>query len=173
LRAIGYGAGTRVLSDRPNVLSVALGDPLVDTVEALTVLETNLDDVTGELLSYVITGALAAGALDAWATPAVMKKGRPAHVLHVLARSRDADRLQELIFAETGTLGVRRVPITRTAVPRGFETVEVDGVPIRIKHGPYGAKPEHDDVADAAAKLGLPLRVVAERAMRHSSEGPI
>lgn len=169
LRATGYGAGTRRLPDRPNVVMVTLGERPADADEAVTVLETNLDDVTGELLGYVLARLLDAGALDAWATPAVMKKGRPAHVLHVLTRPQDADRLQETVFAETGTLGIRRVGTTRTVAPRGFETVEVGGVPIRVKHGPHGAKPEHDDLAAAAEKLGLPLRAVAERAMRRST----
>jgi uncharacterized protein (TIGR00299 family) protein len=191
----GYGAGTRVLPDRPNLVAVSLGarptpvsaqsaqsagsaEPAVvpespvspvspespESAEPVVVLETNLDDVTGELLGHVIARALAAGALDAWATPAVMKKGRPAQVLHVLARPADADPLQHLVFAETGTLGVRRTPTTRTALPRHVETVHVDGVPVRVKHGPHGAKPEHDDLVAAADQLGLPLRVVADRA---------
>jgi uncharacterized protein (TIGR00299 family) protein len=164
----GYGAGSRRLPDRPNVAAVTLGDPAPGPPAAQTVvvLETNLDDVTGEVLAHTIADALEAGALDAWATPAVMKKGRPAHVLHVLAEPHTADRLEHLVLAETGSLGIRRSPAARTALPRHATTVEVDGCPIRIKHGPHGAKPEHDDVAAAAARLGLPLRVVAERARR-------
>ncbi len=85
LCATGYGAGTRRLPDRPNVVSVSLGAPLPSAPdEDVVVLETNLDDVTGELLGHVITRAMDAGALDAWTTPAVMKKGRPAQILHVL-----------------------------------------------------------------------------------------
>ncbi len=160
----GYGAGTRTLPDRPNVVGVTLGSRQSIT-EPVTVLETNLDDVTGETLGYVITRALHAGALDAWATPAVMKKGRPANVLHVLTRPEDADRLLSLILAETGTLGVRHTTTNRIAAPRRSETVEVDGVPIRVKHGVHGAKAEHDDLVAAADGLNLPLRVVAERAV--------
>jgi uncharacterized protein (TIGR00299 family) protein len=197
----GYGAGTRQLPDRPNVVSVSLGTPAavgtqipavetasvetadvetaaVETadveaaaveaadVETADVLETNLDDVTGETLGYVIARALDAGALDAWITPAVMKKGRPAHVLHVLTRPDRTTSLQQLIFAETGTLGIRRTALTRSALPRRVSTVDLDGTAIRIKHGPHGAKPEHDDLAAAAARLGVPLRAVAERAAR-------
>jgi uncharacterized protein (TIGR00299 family) protein len=169
LGATGYGSGTRTLPDRPNVVAVTLGDRPSRGEEALTVLETNLDDVTGETIGYLIARALEAGALDAWAVPAMMKKGRPAHVLHVLGRPDMADRLQELIFAETGTLGVRRTGVARTALPRRFETVDVGGAPVRIKHGPYGSKPEHDDLVAAAGLLSLPLRTVAERAMRRSA----
>jgi uncharacterized protein (TIGR00299 family) protein len=169
----GYGAGTRVLPDRPNVASVTLGTgAAAETAEALDVLETNLDDVTGETLGHVITRALAAGALDCWVTPATMKKGRPAHVLHVLARGQDTPALQRLIFAETGTLGIRRAPVSRTALPRETTVIDLDGVTVRVKHGPYGAKPEHDDLAAAAAALGLPLRAVAEQVARALARPP-
>ncbi|KOG74518.1 hypothetical protein ADK77_05315 [Streptomyces antibioticus] len=172
LDATGYGSGTRRLPDRPNVVSVSLGSPLPSAPdEDVVVLETNLDDVTGELLGHVITRALDAGALDAWTTPAVMKKGRPAQVLHVLTSPHQERRLRDLLLSETGALGIRRVGATRTTLPRAFETVEVDGHPIRVKHGPYAAKPEHDDVVAAAAALGLSLRAVAVRALRLSRAG--
>jgi pyridinium-3,5-bisthiocarboxylic acid mononucleotide nickel chelatase len=170
LARTGYGAGSRQLPDRPNVASVTLGTdppaPVVTGTETVEVLATNLDDVTGETLAYVITRALAAGALDAWITPAVMKKGRPAHVLHVLARPEDSPALQQLVFAETGTLGIRRSTVSRTPLPRRSTSIDLDGVPIRVKHGPYGAKPEYEDLAAAAASTGLPLRTVAERVAR-------
>ncbi|MFE5581283.1 nickel pincer cofactor biosynthesis protein LarC [Kitasatospora sp. NPDC056531] len=168
----GYGAGTRVLADRPNVVAVTLGRPLTPTgadhtaVEAVVTLETNLDDVTGEVLAHVIARALEEGALDAWTTPAVMKKGRPAQVLHVLARPEATERLRELMLAETGTLGVRQSVQTRVAVHRTMRSVEIDGVPVRVKQGPFGSKAEHDDAATASRLTGLPLRVVAERARR-------
>ncbi|MEV7817248.1 nickel pincer cofactor biosynthesis protein LarC [Streptomyces flaveolus] len=172
LDATGYGSGTRRLPDRPNVVSVSLGSPLPSAPdEDVVVLETNLDDVTGELLGYVITKALDAGALDAWTTPAMMKKGRPAQVLHVLTSPHQERRLRDLLLSETGALGIRRVGATRTTLPRAFETVDVDGHPIRVKHGPYAAKPEHDDVVAAAAALGLSLRAVAVRALRLSRAG--
>jgi pyridinium-3,5-bisthiocarboxylic acid mononucleotide nickel chelatase len=186
LARTGYGAGSRQLPDRPNVASVTLGTeppapapaaaapsaaaaPQASSAagaETLEVLATNLDDVTGETLGYVIARALAAGALDAWVTPAVMKKGRPAHVLHVLARPQDSPALEQLVFAETGTLGIRRSTVSRTPLPRRSTTIDVGGVPIRVKHGPYGAKPEYEDLAVAAASAGLPLRTVAERVAR-------
>jgi pyridinium-3,5-bisthiocarboxylic acid mononucleotide nickel chelatase len=130
------------------------------------VLETNIDDVTGEILGYVIGSALATGALDAWATPAVIKKGRPAYVLHVLSRPADAARLRRLIVAETGTLGVRTVIVERTAEERRFTEVSLRGHPVRLKHGPFGAKPEHDDLVAAARALGIPLRQAAAEALR-------
>lgn len=166
LARTGYGAGARQLPDRPNVASVTLGSPASAIgAETVDVLETNLDDVTGETLGYVLAQALAAGALDAWVTPAVMKKGRPGHVLHVLTRPEGTTALQQLIFAETRTLGVRRAVVGRAWLPRHVTTIDVDGVTIRIKQGPHGAKPEHDDLVAAAARLGVPLGVVLERAM--------
>jgi uncharacterized protein (DUF111 family) len=93
-----------------------------------------------------------------------MKKGRPAHVLHCLARAGEADAVQELMWRETGTLGIRRSDVSRTVLPRHTEVVDVRGEAVRVKHGPYRSKPEHDDVAAAAARLGLPLREVARLA---------
>ncbi len=172
--ATGYGAGTRVLTDRPNVVAVTLGRPLTPpdgdqaaedpAVETVVTLETNLDDVTGETLAHTVARVLDEGALDAWTTPAVMKKGRPAQILHVLARPESAERLRQLMLTETGTLGVRQSLQTRVAVPRRMRSIEVDGVPVRVKQGPFGAKAEHDDAAAAARLTGLPLRVVADRA---------
>lgn len=181
LARTGYGAGTRELPDRPNVVSVTLGTAApaagaasgpaagagsTPVAEALELLETNLDDVTGETLGYVIARALAAGALDAWVSPAVMKKGRPAHILHVLTRPADTAAMRQLVFAETGTLGIRCSAVDRTALPRHSMTIDLYGMPVRVKQGPNGAKPEHDDLASVASSLGLPLRAVGERAAR-------
>jgi uncharacterized protein (TIGR00299 family) protein len=161
LLATGYGAGTRTLPDRPNITVVHLGEPVDAGQHTLVVLETNLDDVTGEVLGHVVAELLAAGALDAWISPVTMKKGRPAHVLHVLAEPEHAARLGALVLAETGSLGLREYPVRRTALARETETVDVLGMPVRRKRGPHGAKPEHDDVVAAARELGLPARVVA------------
>jgi len=159
----GYGAGTRVLPDRPNVLQALIGTP-VGAVEGLVVLETNVDDITGEVLGQLLVTVLAAGATDAWITPAIMKKGRPGHVVHVLTRPEQAAALEQLLFAETGTLGLRRTAVQRAALDRTTTTVEVKGRQVRVKLGPWSAKPEHDDLVAAAQALGLPLHVVAAQA---------
>jgi len=143
--------------------AAAAAEPDAETLE---ILATNLDDVTVETLGYVISQALAAGALDAEVTPAVMKKGRPAHVLHVLVRPEDTPTLQQLVFAETGSLGIRRSTVSRTPLRRRSTTIDLDGVSIRVKHGPHGAKPDHEDLVTAAGVLGLPLRAVAGRVAR-------
>jgi uncharacterized protein (TIGR00299 family) protein len=164
LHATGYGAGTRVLPDRPNVAVAMLGRPVTEPGRQI-VLSTNLDDVTGEVLGHVIDRALAAGAADAWVTPAVMKKGRPAHVLHVLVPPELADRLQHLVLTETGSLGLRRAEVEKVALPRHFETVELHGHEVRMKHGPWGVKPEHDDLVRLAEATGRPLRELAREAV--------
>jgi uncharacterized protein (TIGR00299 family) protein len=164
LRRVGYGAGARELPDRPNALQVLAGAPVADRVEDLVLLETNVDDVTGEVLGHLLGRLLTAGAADAWLTPIVMKKSRPAHTVHVLVGDAGADECERIVLTETGSLGMRRHRVSRRALPRETLRVTVDGHPVRVKRGPHGVKPEHDDVAAAAGALGLPLRTVAERA---------
>ena len=166
VRAAGYGAGGRDDPARPNVLQALLGEPAYGAVETMVLLETTVDDVSGEVLGHVIERALAIGAADAWITPVTMKKSRPGHSVHVLVAPSLATEAETLLLRETGSLGLRRRPVDRVALPRHTTTVTVDGHPIRIKHGPWGAKPEHDDVAAAADALGRSAREVAEAARR-------
>ena len=111
-------------------------------------LETNLDDVTGEQLGYAVSAALDAGAFDAWVSPVTMKKGRPGHVLHVLT---DAAHLERSCATSstraTGTFGVRATPSERWPAARALDQVTVDGMTVRMKVGGGRAKPEFDDVA--------------------------
>lgn len=175
VRAVGHGAGGRDVPGRPNVLQALLGAPLASPageVAPMTVLETTVDDVPGETLGYLVERVLAAGAADAWITPVVMKKSRPGHVVTVLVAPEHAAACELLVLRETGSLGLRRSTVARLAVPRRFSTVHVDGRPIRVKHGPWGAKPEHDDVARAAAALDLPLPEVAARARSAGLDDP-
>jgi pyridinium-3,5-bisthiocarboxylic acid mononucleotide nickel chelatase len=164
LQGVGYGAGGRDPAGRANVLQALLGAD-AGRVEPMLLLETNVDDVTGEVLGHLVGRLLDAGAADAWLSPIVMKKGRPAHTVHVLVTPERAAGCERIVLAETGSLGLRRTPVDRAALPRHTTTVDVEGHPIRLKHGPWGVKPEHDDVAAAAAALGLPLREVARRAL--------
>ena len=163
-RAIGYGAGTKRFAEGPNVLPAIVGEAAGHTRSAV-VLETNVDDVTGELLAHTIDRLLATGASDAWVTPIVMKKGRPAHTVHVLAGADAADRLERTLLAETGSLGVRRTNIDKVAVEREVVTVEVLAHTVRVKRGPWGAKPEFADVARVSEALGMPLRIVSALAL--------
>ena len=166
----GYGAGTRDLVDRANVTQVIVGtstDTASQTderVERVTELSTNLDDVTGEVLGHAISQLVDAGALDAWVTPIVMKKGRPAHTLSVLATPTDAPSLVGVMMSTTGTLGVRSRQIERTVAARRIVTVSVDGHRIDVKVSDFRAKAEFDHALEAAEALGVPVTEVAARA---------
>jgi uncharacterized protein (DUF111 family) len=116
--------------------------------------------VTGEVLAHTIAALLAAGAHDAWASPTVMKKGRPAHTLHALVDPVHVERLAALLLAETGSLGVRATTGQRWPQRRTTATVDVGGYPVRVKVAGHRVKAEHDDAAAAAAALGRPLRDV-------------
>jgi uncharacterized protein (TIGR00299 family) protein len=169
--ASSYGAGTRELPGRPNVLQAFMGQSLdpddgapMSQVETLVELATNVDDVTGEVLAHAVDALLGDGALDAWVSPIVMKKGRPAHTLHVLGRPEDLSSLVRRIATETGSLGVRHQMVHRQVMPRSEITVELDGVRVRVKVGPHGVKAEFDDLASAAGRLGRPLADVKRSA---------
>ncbi len=169
--ASGYGAGARDVPGRPNVLPALLGEPAGDRgdaaggTETLIMVETTVDDVTGELLGDLPGLLLGAGALDAWITAVTGKKGRPAHVVTALCRPGQAGPVQARLLAETGSLGARRQAVQRQALPRQETEVTVQGHRIRVKIGPHRAKPEHDDVAAVALATGLPRRAVAEQAL--------
>ena len=166
ISSVGYGAGDRELQDRPNVTQVVIGQPeaALNAGQEVQLLETNVDDVTGEMLAYTTGALLQAGAHDAWITPVVMKKGRPAHVVSALVDPALAATLADVMLAETGSLGVRATTLQRW--PRAREQVEVhvDGLPVRLKVAPGRVKVEHDDAAAVAAASGRPLREVIELA---------
>lgn len=169
--SVGYGAGTSDIAGRPNVVQVVVGTPVIDvTVPAqgqpATVLEVNVDDVTGEVIAHTIAALLGAGAFDAWATPIVMKKGRPAHTVHALCDAATASAIGEVLLRETGSLGLRGTTLMRWPQRRDETTVQLQGHPIRVKLSAGRAKVEHDDAAVAAAELGLPLREVIAQAER-------
>ncbi|MCY3585771.1 MAG: nickel pincer cofactor biosynthesis protein LarC [Acidimicrobiaceae bacterium] len=177
----GFGAGTRELPGRPNVTGVLIGTVAgteqaasltaalagvqgAESTTELVELATNLDDVSGEVLGHAIDALLGAGALDAWAVPIVMKKGRPAYTLTALCRPEDVTLLADLAAQLTGTLGLRARTVVRTALERHTSTVDVDGHTIRVKHGPHRSKPEWEDVAAAAESLNRPPADIAREA---------
>ena len=176
----GWGAGTLAFADRPNVLRAVLGMPVAGPRgtedEGHVVLEANIDDMTGELTGHVLSLLMKSGALDAWAAPITMKKGRPGVVLSAIVAPRDALRLSELILRETTTLGVRRTLAERIERPRRM--IEVNTrfgvVPVKVAEGPFGPaqfKPEFDACASLADKHQVPVReVMAEALMRARSE---
>src|SRR6478735_981189 len=168
VRAAGFGAGTADLGDRPNLTRVVVGARADATGrvpgQPVVLLEANVDAVTGEALAFTIDSLLAAGAHDAWVTPIVMKKGRPAHTVSVLGDPSVAPELRAVLVRETGTMGVRGSTLQRWPQSRSFDEVTVDGQVIRVKVAGGRVKAEHDDAARAARTLGLPLREVTARA---------
>jgi uncharacterized protein (DUF111 family) len=175
IEATGFGAGTRDIDGRPNAVQVVVGTSLtagagpgrqvgVAPGQPVVLLEANLDDATGEVLAHAIAELLAAGAHDAWVTPIVMKKGRPAHIVSALADPALAEQVTTTLAAETGSLGVRATAVERWPRTRGVETVEVDGLPVRVKISPGRVKAEHDDAARVARLRRVPLREVLSTA---------
>jgi len=168
--AAGFGAGTRDLEGLPNLLQVVLGQTVPEESarpepgQPVTLLEVNVDDATGETLAHTIAALMDAGAHDAWLTPVLMKKGRPAHTVSVLTDPALADHVANVLVAETGSLGIRGETLERWPAARIQSQVEVDGVPVRVKVGAGRVKVEHDDAARAARRTGLPLREVVSRA---------
>ena len=175
VRAVGVGAGTRDVPGRPNVVRVVLGnrsDPSVrpDDPVAMSVLETNVDDMDPRVWPTVLASLLSAGAADAWLVPVVMKKGRPAHTLAVLTHADRRDALRHLIFELTSTIGVREVAVTRVALDRFWVPLPVTGGQVRLKVAHRGgevlhATPEFDDAAEVAAQRSVPVRRVLEEAV--------
>lgn len=138
-------------------------------------IEANIDDLDPRLWPHVIDRLLAAGAHDAWATPMLMKKGRPAFTLGVLCDPADVDGLQRLVFTETSTIGMRTFPVVKHALPRRFDSVEVGGASVAIKSASLdGAvvnrSVEWDDVIQAAAALGLSAKDVLAAAIARATD---
>lgn len=175
---VGYGAGTSTWPDRPNVLRMTLGEyataasgpSAAEAGASLWVLETNLDDCPGQLVARAIEAALEAGALDAWAAPAVMKKGRPAFLLSALVEEERREAVTRAFFEETTTLGVRRHAVARDVLERDVATVETPYGAVRVKVArsggrELGAHPEYDDCARLGNEKGVPVKEVMAAAM--------
>ncbi len=171
IELIGHGAGDRDTRDRPNVLRLLVGrpEPTADG-ERVLVLETEVDDAAPQLLGPLLEQLLAAGALDAYFTPVQMKKGRPGVLVTVVAEAGRREALEELLFRETTTLGVRRQEWERTVLERETASVETAYGAIRVKIGRrrgtvYNAWPEFDDCQRAAAERGVPVKEVLAAAL--------
>ena len=169
LAAQGFGAGTRELLDRANVLRVMLGEPLgqplADSPADVTLIETNVDDMNPQLVAPLIEALLAAGAVDAWATPILMKKGRPALTLSALAPPGAEDAVTLAFFEHSSTIGVRTSPRGRTVLERAQESVKTAYGTVTIKLSArqgrvLSATPEFEDCRRLAAAAKVPVRVV-------------
>lgn len=178
----GWGRGTQTFPERPNALRVVLGEPsgaggvLFPSAVGFAspthvVVETNLDDSTGETLGHTLQVLLASGALDAWASPVVMKKGRPGWTVHALCPQPLAAAVADVLLGETSAIGVRTVPALRTELSRSVMEINTPYGPVPVKlSGDAGsrfehAKPEFDVCQELARRSDVPLRWVVEAAL--------
>ena len=180
----GYGAGARNFESAANVVRVTVGEqvelrstwadssaPARAAVDEVAVMEANVDDMTPQVFGYVIDRLLEAGALEAFGTSAQMKKNRPGMLLTVLARPDDAERLSEVIFAETTTIGLRMRRESRRTLKRRFITITTEWGEVNIKIAELNGKvvnaaPEFDDCRKIAVKHKVALKRVMSEAMR-------
>ncbi|MGB6471893.1 MAG: LarC family nickel insertion protein, partial [Candidatus Acidiferrales bacterium] len=178
LRAIGYGAGSADNPEKANVLRLLIGDNaaaeqgeesgaagLGEWDAPIAAIETNLDDMSPQIFGYVVDRALAAGALDVYSMPIQMKKNRPATLLTILARPEDVDRLIDMVFRETTTLGVRVHESRRKVLAREIATLATPLGNVRMKISRMNgtilnAAPEYEDCRRIAAERGIPLKQV-------------
>ena len=171
---IGYGAGTRTLPDRPNLLRLCIGQPVSELrQEQLLVLETNIDDLNPEWYEHVMEQLFAAGARDVFLTPIHMKKNRPGMFLWVLCEPKDQGQLSHIIFTETSTLGVRSYPVDRFALRREQKDVHTRYGTVRVKiayqpNGQINIAPEYDDCKGIAREKNIPLKLVYELAVQEA-----
>ena len=162
IESTGYGAGSRDFAEHANVLRVILGEP-TGAQEALevSVIEANIDDLNPQVLAYAAERLMEAGALDVALQPLVMKKGRPGNLLRVIARPEDRERLAQLIFAETSTLGLRMYTAERRVQARTCVEVATAYGTVRIKISSDGSyAPEYEDCRKLASESGVPLREI-------------
>ena len=172
-----YGAGSRDFPAHPNVLRIVIGEAVPAALapktmsENISVLEANLDDLNPQVFGYVMDRLLAEGALDVFGVPVQMKKNRPGTLLTVLSKSEDAEKLMQLLFAETTTLGVRRREESRQTLARRWESVRTEWGEVRIKIASMNGTvtnyaPEYEDCRRIASAHHVPLKTVMQEAAR-------
>jgi uncharacterized protein (TIGR00299 family) protein len=172
----GYGAGTRDFAGHPNVVRLTVGESTSRLAakmasETVTVLEANLDDLNPQVFGYVMDRLLEEGAWDAFGVPVQMKKNRPGMLLTVLCQPEDSDKLTQLLFTETSTLGVRRRDELRQTLARRWENVITEWGEVRIKIASMNGTvtnyaPEYEDCRRIATEHGVPLKMVMQEASR-------
>jgi len=179
---VGYGAGDKDFEEIPNVLRIVVGKPLNDCLieEQIAVLETNVDDVSGEIVGHTVDKLLAEGAKDVSVIPMFTKKNRPGQIVKVVADRNDVQRLSRMLIEETGTLGVRVIPCERHVMNRELGSVDIlvggekETVKVKIAKDGQGnivrIKPEYEDLKKLAEKTKRPLRELAEIAVSKARE---
>jgi uncharacterized protein (TIGR00299 family) protein len=183
IKSIGYGAGSKQFQDFPNCLRLFIGEELSEAtrahahlqVDEIMVIEANIDDMTPQNFGYVMDRLLENGALDAGAVPMQMKKGRPGHLLQVLAPFNRWEQLTQIIFEETTTIGIRRHVAKRTALEREIVQVQTPlgsvGVKVsRLEGRIINVSPEYDDCVRIAREHAVPLKEVQAAALRTFSK---
>ena len=170
LRAAGYGAGSADNREKPNVLRLLIGERAASTIGAqpeapVTVIETNIDDMSPQIYGYLAEKALAAGALDIFSTPVQMKKNRPGLLVTLLCEPENAASLIDLVFREATTIGVRTHEVRRRTLAREWVPVATPFGEVRMKisrmnGSVLNAAPEYDDCQRIAAERGVPLKQV-------------
>jgi uncharacterized protein (DUF111 family) len=182
---VGVGAGGRDPDSHANVVRLLVGRAASTSwagaaAGGALVLEANIDDLDPRLWPNVIAALLDAGASDAWLTPILMKKGRPAHTLSALVRADRADAVRAEVFRQTSTIGLRESGVAKTELDREMWTAQVGGHDVRVKialHNGHvvNAQPEYDDVVRAATATGRPVKDVLAEAgalsRRHLADG--
>ncbi|HET6884248.1 MAG TPA: nickel pincer cofactor biosynthesis protein LarC [Pirellulales bacterium] len=172
IERIGYGAGTRELEQQPNLLRLFVGQAVDElAADQVWVLETNLDDVSGEVVGFATTKLLEAGALDVYTTPIQMKKNRPGVTLTALCQPPLVEKVERILFRETGTLGVRRWPASRHKLERKPHQVETEFGVIEGKLGWIAGQepsfsPEYESCSRIARERDIPLKDVYEAAQK-------
>lgn len=179
IEKIGYGAGTRDYKDFPNALRLMIGksqsSKIEDRNEKLILIETNLDDVSPQVLGFVMDKAFELGALDCWFTPIQMKKNRPATMISILCDPKNRQKLTELLYIETTTLGVRIQQIERECLERKFIKVQTQFGEIDVKIGIFKGKmvnamPEFEQLKEIAGQNNIPLKTLKEEVLLKLNE---
>jgi uncharacterized protein (TIGR00299 family) protein len=174
---VGYGAGKKELVKAPNIVRIVLGKSVssAQASEKVEVLETNLDDVSGEVLAHALQLILESGAKDAWITPALFKKNRPGHVLHAICDLSDTQKIADIMFRETGTFGVRFQQWDRLTLQREISVLKLEvagrefDVRVKLAKDASGAivraKPEFEDIRSIADAVAIPAREISDLVM--------
>ena len=178
IETIGYGAGSLDFEKLPNLLRLIVGqtvEPDAENADTICLIESNIDDITGEQIGFAIDSLLAQGALDVYCTPLIMKHNRCGTQLSVICKPCDAEKFEKLIFQQGLTFGIRRQMIERSKLSRNFVTVKTHFGEIRIKIGRLegkivNVKPEFADCAAAATKHNVSAKTVLNVAMMAYTE---
>jgi len=162
---IGYGAGNNDNPNIPNLLRVFIGETMCQESDEMWIVETNIDNMTGEILGYVMDKLFDAGAADAYFTPIQMKKGRPGTIVSAIVSELHLPSVESVLFNETTTFGVRKYKVLRKILAREMTEFDSSLGKIKVKIGRSNddlktVSPEYEDCKRIASEKGIPLRQV-------------